>query len=65
MGSKSQRQNQHVNRLMRKIEKFKRKGQNTSGLERELAYCAGEKSRPEFKTGKDVDPRLKRRFSHG
>lgn len=62
MGSKSHRQNQHVNRLMRKIEKFKKKNWNIEGLQKELSYATGEKERPEFKTGRDADPRLKRKY---
>ncbi len=62
MGSKSQRQNQHVKRLERKIKKFKAKGKSVTGLEKELGYMMGE-SRPDFKTGRDADARLKRTFS--
>ena len=63
MGSKPQRQNQHANRIMRKIAKFKRKNRNIEGLEKELAYVMGEKSRPEFKTGPAADPRIKKKYS--
>ena len=59
MGSKTQRQNQHVKKLERKIKKFKLKGWDTSGLEKELGYCMGE-TRPEFRTGTKADPRLKK-----
>jgi hypothetical protein len=58
-GSKLQRQNQHTKRLESKIRKFKKNGKNTAGLEKELGYMMGE-SRPEFKTGRDADPRLKK-----
>ena len=59
MGSKLQRQNQHVRRLNMKIKKFKSKGKDTAGLEKELGYMSGD-DRPEFKTGRDADPRLKK-----
>ena len=60
MGSKSQRQNQHMRHLMAKIRKFEKCGKNTDGLKRELAYVAGDEKRPSFKTGRDTDPRLKK-----
>ncbi len=60
MGSKAQRQNQHVRRLMMKIKKFEAKDKDVTGLQRELAYCMGEEDRPKFKTGRDADPRLKK-----
>ena len=60
MGTKAQRQNQHARKLMNKIKKFEAKGWSTSGMTKELAYCVGENNRPEFKTGRDVDPRLKK-----
>ncbi len=63
MGTKSQRQNQHVNRLMKKIVKFKRKNRNADGLEKELAYTMGDKTRPEFKTGAIADARIKRQYT--
>jgi hypothetical protein len=59
MGTKAQRQNQHTKRLESKIRRFKKKGKSTEGLEKELGYMMGE-DRPEFKTGKDVDSRLKK-----
>ena len=59
MGTKAQRQNQHVRRLNMKIKKFKAKGKSTEGLEKELGYMMGE-DRPTFKTGRDADPRLKK-----
>lgn len=58
-GSKSQRQNKHVRRLNMKIKKFKAKGKDTTGLEKELGYMMGD-DRPTFKTGREVDPRLKK-----
>ena len=61
-GSKSQRQNRHVRRLNMKIKKFKAKGKNTEGLEKELGYMMGD-DRPTFKTGRDADPRLKKHYS--
>jgi len=57
MGSKAQRLNQHVAKIMRKIKKFERKGWKTAGLKKELSYCMGETPRPAFKTGATVDPR--------
>ena len=63
MGSKAQRQNQHVRRLMSKIRKFEKAGRNTEGLQKELDYCMGETKRPPFKTGREADPRLKKRYS--
>ena len=60
MGSKSQRQNQHMVKLMSKIRKFKKKGKDTAGLEKELSYVTGEADRPSFKTGAQADPRLKK-----
>ena len=59
MGSKSQRQNQHMRRLNSKIRKFEKKGKSTAGLEKELAYMLGEE-RPSHKTGREADPRLKK-----
>lgn len=59
MGTKAQRQNQHTKRLESKIRRFKKKGKSTEGLEKELGYMMGE-DRPEFKTGRDTDPRLKK-----
>jgi hypothetical protein len=59
-GSKPQRQNQHVKRLESKIRRFKKNNKDTSGLEKELGYMMGE-TRPEFKSGRDVDPRLKKK----
>ena len=59
-GSKPQRQNQHVRKWMAKIRKFEKQEKNNEGLKRELAYCIGDAPRPEFKTGRDADPRLKK-----
>ena len=59
MGTKAQRQNQHTKRLESKIRRFKKKGKSTEGLEKELGYMMGE-DRPEFKTGRDTDQRLKK-----
>jgi len=42
-----------------KIKKFKSKGKDTARLEKELGYMSGD-DRPEFKTGRDADPRLKK-----
>ena len=59
VGSKAQRQNQHIRRLNSKIRKFKKKGKSTAGLEKELSYMEGE-DRPSHKTGREADPRLKK-----
>jgi|TARA_Y100000310_G_scaffold197178_1_gene197263 hypothetical protein len=63
VASKTQRQNQHVKRLEKKIGKFEKKGKPTERLKKELGYMMGE-SRPEFKTGRDVDPRLKKAWKN-
>ncbi len=60
MGSKAQRQNQHIKRLERKIKKFKAKGKSTTGLEKELGYCMGDE-RPAFRTGSDASLSTKMR----
>ena len=59
MGSKAQRQNQHMKRIERKMRQFQKAGKCTKGLTKELGYMMGE-SRPEHKTGRDADPRLKK-----
>jgi hypothetical protein len=59
MGSKAQRQNQHMRRINSKIRKFKKKGKSVEKLEKELAYMLGEE-RPTFRTGREADPRLKK-----
>ena len=61
MGSKAQRQNQHVRRLLNKIARFKKKGKETSHMEKELAYCVGDKDRPSHATGQAADPRMKKK----
>jgi hypothetical protein len=48
---------------MYKIKRFEAKGKNVDGLKRELAYCIGDEDRPEHKTGRDADPRFKKRYS--
>lgn len=63
MGSKLERQNQHQRRLMMKIARHKKRGLNTDGLEKELAFSAGEKTRPEFASGRDSDPRYKKSYT--
>ena len=63
MGSKAQRQNQHMKRLMAKIKKFKKKNKSVENLERELSYVVGDAKRPSFKTGRDADPRLRKRYT--
>ena len=62
MGSKLQRQMQHIRFLEKKIRKFKLKDKSVEKLEKELSYCNGESERPKFKTGRGADPRLKRSF---
>jgi hypothetical protein len=62
MGSKIQRQMQHIRFLEKKIRKFKLKDKSVEKLEKELSYCNGESERPEYKTGREADPRLKRSF---
>ena len=59
MGSKAQRQNQHVRRLEAKIKRFKKQGKKTEGMEKELGFCLGDE-RPAFKTGREADPRFKK-----
>ena len=63
MGSKTERQNQHIKRIEKKIRKFTKKGKSTERLTKELGYMMGE-DRPEFKTGRDVDPRLKKTWQN-
>jgi hypothetical protein len=60
MGSKLERQNQHQRRLTMKIARHKKRGWNTDGLEKELAYSTGDKARSESATGRDSDPRYKK-----
>jgi hypothetical protein len=45
---------------MMKINRFKKREWSTAGLEKELAYCAGDAERPSFATGREADPRLKK-----
>ena len=60
MGSKAQRKNQHLRRLMMKFNRIKKRGGNTDGIEKEISYAAGELERPAFKTGRDADPRVRK-----
>ena len=62
MGSKAQRQNQHMRKLMAKIRKFEKRGKSVEKLKKELAYTVGDTPRPDFKTGQAADPRLKKKF---
>ncbi len=62
-GSKAKRQNQHMRRLMAKIKKFERQGKPVEKLKKELAYVVGDQERPEFKTGRDADARLRKRYT--
>ena len=41
MGSKLQRQNQHIRRLTSKIKRHKKRGWSTERMEKELSYCTG------------------------
>ena len=59
-GSKLQRQNKHQRRLATKIKRWNAKEKDTSGLEKDLGYSSGKLDRPAFRTGRDVDPRLKK-----
>ena len=59
MGSKTQRQNQHVKCLEKKMRKRQKAGRCTKGLTKELGYMMGEE-RPAHKTGRDADHRLKK-----
>tara|TARA_Y100000310_G_scaffold9417_1_gene9857 strand:+ start:35377 stop:35580 length:204 start_codon:yes stop_codon:yes gene_type:complete len=58
-GSKAQRQNQHMKKLMLKIKKFEKQGKSVDKLKKELSFAVGEKDRPAFKTGKEADPKFK------
>ena len=60
MGNKTERQNQYVRKLTAKIKKFKANGKSTERLEKELGYMKGE-DRPAFKSGREADPRYKKR----
>ena len=62
MGSKVQRQNQHVKRIERKIRQYKAKSLSTESLEKELGFATGKDTRPEFKTGREADPRIKKKL---
>ena len=64
-GTKAQRQNQHMRKLIMKINRFNKREWNTAGLEKELAYCTGDADRPSFSTGRATDPRLKKYNSAG
>jgi len=64
MGSKAQRQNQHLRKLMSKIRKFEKADKNTAGLQKELSFCMGETDRTAFKTGREADPRLKKKYDY-
>ena len=60
MGSKAQRQNQHLRHLMMKKNRHDKRGWNTDGIAREIAYVSGEKERPAHSTGRVADERMKR-----
>lgn len=57
---KAIRQNQHSKHLERKIRQFQAKGKNTEKLEKELGYTKSD-GRPEFRTGREADPRIKKK----
>jgi|TARA_Y100000310_G_scaffold229121_1_gene231464 hypothetical protein len=61
MGSKSERQNQHVKRIEKKIRQFKKVGKSVFGLEKELGFMSGE-DRPAFKSGREVNPKYKKSY---
>ena len=60
MGSKKQRQNQHVKRIERKIRQYKAKDKSVEKLEKELSFATGSATRPEHKTGREADARTKK-----
>lgn len=69
MGSKAQRQNQHIKRLERKIRQYKARNEkmgpdgkqlSTEKLEKELGYAKGGARPTDFRTGRDADPRVKK-----
>ena len=60
MGSKLQRQNQHLRRLTMKVARHEKRGLNTDGLKREIARMEGAE-RKAHATGRDVDPRYGKR----
>ena len=60
MGSKLQRQNQHIKRIERKIRQYTAKGLNTDKLNKELGYAKDSSTRPEHKTGREADARTKK-----
>ena len=64
MGSKPQRQNQHMKKVMAKIKKFEKQNKSVDGLKKELNYIMGDTKRPAFKTGREADSRLKKK-RHG
>ena len=64
-GTKAQRQNQHMRKLMIKINRFDKRKWNTAGLKKELAYCTGDANRSSFPTGRATDPKLKKHHSAG
>jgi len=64
MGSKNERQNQHLVKLNAKIRRFTTKGLSVAGLQKELAYCEGDKARPACRTGRSADHRFKPKANH-
>lgn len=61
MPSKAQRQNQYLSFLVKKKAKLQTRGRSTAGVEKEIAFMTGDKERPPFRTGRDADPRYKKR----
>ena len=61
MATKAGRQNRHRRRLQIKINRFKRRGWKTEGLEKALRISTGEESHSSFKTGSAADSRFKKR----
>lgn len=60
MGSKAQRQNQHLRRLTMKVARHEGRGWNTDGLKREIARMEGA-DRKAHLTGREADPRFGKR----
>ena len=60
MATKIGRQNRHRRRLKIKINRFKKRGWKTEGLEKALRVSLGEESSGQFRTGQDADSRFKK-----
>jgi hypothetical protein len=57
--SKESRQRKHIRRIERKVRVFTKREWDASGLQKELSYCTGKVKRPEIKTGRVADKRVK------